>query len=658
MFTAFNSILEGRLSSYPESTFTDAWGKAIFPDHGMGGQGTWYSDNTANDPFPDVEGPDDVVDVAMWVRVKDAEKTADEHLTDATTSIANRIQFTQTADEPVPIVVFNTLSWQRTDPVVCTVTPEGSTWGIIDADGHGVAHQMLGAGGDKKEIVFLAENVPSLGYKTYYLVHREVSASDTETGVIHTDTGYKNDYYEVALTSAGIQSIKDKDSGRILLESKEYQSTYYAPVTLTPFELFTMRSASDSDNCKWLYYDAGTFPEVPPAWLDDTFVQGKDEASWAYNADESGPVRDVYSFTRELNDKDNWWATVTQKLIFYRKLKRIDCEITLMNWGMYGNETKVPDDKIKMREWRMALPLAFSGNKGKVAYEVPMGTVLVGRDEVQDSLGAWYCYDAFDYTKILNPPPLNPPPPENKRPVKASYMHPREVQNFVSVSDGDYGVTMSSCVSVCDYIFPPREQDNIKPDAEYNIANPMIQPILLATRKSNGGDKGLYSQRGDHTFTFSVLSHAGDWSGNSLRGARFAIQANNPLRAVGLSGLPSGNSANTLAETKSFCSVSPDNILVTAFKKKDGDSNNVIVRMYDILGGTGTYNATLNFFFDASSARKTNIIEGYSAEGNLPTLASDKRSVMIDVGHHSIETIALQPSSSPGGGCFIATVAE
>jgi len=654
MFTVFNRILEGTLSSYPESTFTDAWGKAIFPDHGMGGEGKWFSDY-----YPDVEGPDDVVDVAMWVRVKDAEKTADEHLADATTAIANRIQFTQTADEPVPIVVFNTLSWQRSDPVICTVTPEGSPWGIIDADGQGVAHQELSTSGDKKEIVFLAENVPSLGYKTYYLVHREVSTSDTETGVTHNDTGYKNDYYEVALTSAGIQSIKDEDTGQTLLESKAYQSTYYAPVTLTPFELFTMHSAYDKN---YLYFDAGTFPEVPPAWLDNTFVQGKDQASWAYNTDESGPVRDVYSFTRELNDTKYWWATVTQKLIFYRKLKRIDCEITLTNWGK-----DVSKEDIKMREWRMALPLAFSGNKAKVTYEVPMGTVLVDRDEVQDSLGAWYYYDAYDYTKMPEPPS-----PQNKRPVKASYLHPREVQNFVSVSDGAYGVTMSSCVSVCDYIFPPREQDNIKPDAEYNITNPMIQPILLATRKSNGwntyvnegaGGWGLYSQRGDHTFTFSVLSHAGDWSSNSLRGARFAIQANNPLRVVALSGLPSGNSANTQEESKSFCSVSPDNVLVTAFKKKDGDSNNVIVRMYDILGGTGTYNATLNFFFDASSTKKTNIIEEYSAEGNLPTLASDKRSVTIDVGHHSIETIALQPFSSPAGGgssggCFIATAAE
>ena len=659
MFTAFNNILEGSLSSYPESTFTEAWRKALFPDHGMGGKGTWYSDY-----YPNVEGDDDVVDVAMWVRVKDAEKTADEHLTDATIAIANRIQFGQTSDDPVPIVVFNTLSWKRSDPVICTVTPKSSTWGIIDADGQGVAHQVLGTSGDKKEIVFLAENVPSLGYKTYYLVNRNVSTSNIETGVTHTDTDYKNDYYEVSLTGAGIQSIKDKDTGQTILQSKAYQSTYYQPgtdITLTPFELFTMHSAYDNN---YLYYDAGTFPEVPPAWLDDTFVQGKDKADWAYNADESGAVRDVYSFTRALNNTDYWWATITQKLIFYRKLKRIDCEITLTNWGRDGNGDDLADDVIKMREWRMALPLAFSGSKARVTYEVPMGTVLAGRDEVQDSLDAFYYYDTYDYTKMPEPPA-----PENKKPVKASYMHPREVQNFVSVSDGDYGVTMSSCVSVCDYIFPPREQDNIKPDAEYNIANPMIQPILLATRKSNGwngsvaGYHGLYSQRGDHTFAFSVLSHAGDWSSNSLKGARFAVQANNPLRAVALSGLPSSNSASTLGETKSFCSVSPDNVLVTAFKRRDGDSNNVIVRMYDILGGTGTYNSTLNFFFDALSTKKTNIIEEYSDEGSLPTLATDKRSVTIDVGHHSIETIALQASSSSAGGgssggCFIATAAK
>jgi len=85
MFTAFNNILEGSLSSYPESTFTEAWKKAIFPDHGMGGAGTWYSDF-----YPDVEGNKDIVDVASWVRVKAAEQTANAYLSDATTAISKQ----------------------------------------------------------------------------------------------------------------------------------------------------------------------------------------------------------------------------------------------------------------------------------------------------------------------------------------------------------------------------------------------------------------------------------------------------------------------------------------------------------------------------------------------------------------------------------------
>jgi alpha-mannosidase len=650
MFSTFSGILDGNLSAYPESVFTEAWKDAIFPDHGMGGVGNdtsetsakahWFSDN-----YPDVEGDSDIVDVAMWVRVKNAVETAETYLTNATTAIANKILFTQTANEPMPIVVFNTLSWERSDPIICTITPNGDTWGIIDADGQGVNYQILSESGSNKEIVFIAQNVPSLGCKTYYLVHRAVTVSDTST--THTDTNYANDYYDVTLTSAGIQSMRDKDINQTLLASKAYRSSYYKPgtdITLTPFELFTLNSAYD-DN--YLYYDAGAFPEVPPAFLDDTFVQGKDQADWAYDASESGDVRDVYSFNKVLNNSSNWWATITEKLIFYRELKRLDCEITLTNWGMDADgNNKIDDDTIKLREWRMALPLTFTNNKAKVTYEVPMGTLLVGRDEIQDSLGSFYNYDTYDYSQLPNTPSA----PSNNRPVKASYIHPREVQNFVSVSDGDYGVTMSSCAAVCDYIFPPREQDAIVPDAEYNIENPMIQPLLLATRKSNRwsyypGSHGLYSQRGNHTFTFSVLSHEGDWSSNSLRGARFGIQANNPLRGVVLSDLPAGNNTNTLNETKSFCSVSPDNILVSAFKKMDGESNNAVVRMYDIMGGTGTYNATLNFFFSANSADKTSIIEEMLAYNGSPqpALGRDGQSVTMEVGHHSIETLSLTP---------------
>ena len=47
--------------------------------------------------------------------------------------------------------------------------------------------------------------------------------------------------------------------------------------------------------------------------------------------------------------------------------------------------------------------------------------------------------------------------------------HPREIQNFISASGNGFGVTMSSCVAVADWIDPSRDQSDY----------PVLQGILL-----------------------------------------------------------------------------------------------------------------------------------------------------------------------------------
>ena len=61
-------------------------------------------------------------------------------------------------------------------------------------------------------------------------------------------------------------------------------------------------------------------------------------------------------------------CTVRQRIIIYNTIKRIDCEVEMRGW-----------DGSPYREFRMALPVAAPG--GKVAYEVPMGVVEVGKSE-------------------------------------------------------------------------------------------------------------------------------------------------------------------------------------------------------------------------------------------------------------------------------------
>jgi hypothetical protein len=73
----------------------------------------------------------------------------------------------------LPVVVFNPLSWPRTD--VCRVRLKlegafGSGFRLQDPRGREVRSQLLAhQPGKWAELLFLAEDVPSLGYRTYYL---------------------------------------------------------------------------------------------------------------------------------------------------------------------------------------------------------------------------------------------------------------------------------------------------------------------------------------------------------------------------------------------------------------------------------------------------------------------------------------------------------
>lgn len=87
-------------------------------------------------------------------------------------SIARRIN----TDNPQmpdsePLVVYNSASWPRTSLVFLDPEEGESSLSITDYDGQVVPSQTVSIGGENK-LLFLAKDVPDLGYRTYYL-HRE-----------------------------------------------------------------------------------------------------------------------------------------------------------------------------------------------------------------------------------------------------------------------------------------------------------------------------------------------------------------------------------------------------------------------------------------------------------------------------------------------------
>jgi alpha-mannosidase len=145
-------------------------------------------------------------------------------------NIANSIAFNAVAQH---IVVFNPLSFKRNDLVNVPNFMHKEPFDIIDIEtGEKIPHQVIVlespqspvphaaeryAGGqinppDGYNLAFVAENVPSMGYKTYRIVPAQKS-SIPSTILMLTDRGIENRFFKVTLNpkTGTVTSIYDKE---------------------------------------------------------------------------------------------------------------------------------------------------------------------------------------------------------------------------------------------------------------------------------------------------------------------------------------------------------------------------------------------------------------------------------------------------------------
>ena len=329
-------------------------------------------------------------------------------------------------------------------------------------------------------------------------------------------------------------------------------------------ELFTMQSVGE---------DAGEWDEPQQPTMEGFDKLSNHPAPW--QSVESGPVRNVVEARYALEH-----ATVVQRIILYHTIKRIDFEVSLLGW-----------DGTRYREFRLAFPVRAEG--GQVAYEVPFGVLEVGKSEMSGTAGE-------RYNQIV------------------SRVHPRSIQNWIGLSGLHIGVTLGSSVAVWDYLDPT------EPGSERLL----LQPVLLASRRSCHGAGPWYLQQGDHHYRFSLTSHAPGWQ----NGHRQGIEANAPLVAVMGA---SKNSCANLPESRSFVSLDSDNLILSTMKKGEDDET-VVVRLYDNTGNSS--NSRLKLFTPILEARETDLLED-----GTKTIPSEKNRVTLKVGQKAIYTLKITP---------------
>ena len=234
-------------------------------------------------------------------------------------------------------------------------------------------------------------------------------------------------------------------------------------------------------------------------------------------------------------------------------------------------------------------------NNAQITYDVPMGVLNAGIDELENSPLGW----SWEGTYRQLPEEINP----------------REIENFISASDENTGVTVSTNLAVADWIDPGRES------ADY----PVLQGILLSSHKSCHHLGNWYHQTGSHHFRFTLTSHKPGWK----NGYHFGVEGNHPLYSVLIDKSQSG----TLPEELSFVSTSSPFVKITALKKSES-GNSLILRMVEMEGVDKQ--VELKFYFPIKSLYKTNIIE------EEPEDAGMKGKVLkIDIGKNAIETFRI-----------------
>ncbi|NND80397.1 MAG: hypothetical protein HKN53_10900, partial [Maribacter sp.] len=532
-FLAIANIIDPKKMQYPFKDFDEAWQAKIYPDHGWGGH----------------DG--DITDNLFKENLVKSRTMGQNLLNKGLDFLSARIKKNEKLG--IPVVLFNSLSWERTDPVSVSLDfPKGSMQrvAVFTADKKEVSSQSTNKtyydDGSLKsvDLTFIAENIPSVGYATYYISnHKNAIAPIAKKASI---SAYENPFYKVTFEKGGIAQVHDKELKKDLLETDNLKGG----------EIFTLQSVGNG---------AGEFGDVQQVSMVDFDKMSRHDPEWVIL--ENGPLYTKYRLEQEIRH-----AIVRQDVTLYHNLKRIYFNTELRNWSgeLY-------------REFRTAFPINMKNPQ--IAHEVPFGSVRVGKDEIKTA--------GERYTPLCKD------------------VHPRAIIDWISATDTEVSVTLSSSVAAADWIDPTAHNDD----------KAVLQHILLASRTSCHWEGNEYSQAGNHDFHNVFTSN----KAGSLEGQRIAKQENEPISVVVY---PETSTRSFLPESLSFFSIDSDNVMITTIKKAE-DSEDIVARMYNLKEGDEKVN--VSSYFNIDSYKQTNIIE----ENPIPVAPE------LKVGKYAIETFSF-----------------
>jgi alpha-mannosidase len=261
-------------------------------------------------------------------------------------AITNQVD---TRGEGRPLIVYNSLGWERTEPVELEVAFSRDVKGIriTDSGGTDIPFQVADerSEGDKRvfRIVLIAENVPAMGYRTFRLLEADAKP-ESKTGLAVSAAVIENEFFRVILSpqTGWLKSIYDKANNREVLagDGNVLQAIVDEPESMSAWEL----GLKDES---WNIGEQGARVEVL----------------------EQGPVRGVVRVTSLFRN-----SAFTQDIILYSKVRRLDCRLK-MDWQ---------ERKLMIKA---AFPVAAQNERAD--FEIPYGYVTRPTDGTEVPALKW-----------------------------------------------------------------------------------------------------------------------------------------------------------------------------------------------------------------------------------------------------------------------------
>ena len=523
---------------YPQKEIEQAYDNLMLYD-----EHTWGMWNNVSDPYLPTTAQEWATKAVF---AKDAVRQTHALLDSSLRSLGQHIR---TGEAPV-IAVFNTLSWPKTG--IVQVRIEGNAidpakpFQLLTTAGKVVPYQVVEAhAGGSLTIAFLAEDVPSCGYRTY----RVLPLPSVEVGAmglfaplragyaagrrpVPTQHVLENRFYRVRLDpkAGGIASIWDKELGVELVD----------PASSYKLNQYVYDSGEPPINGRFSPKVAEIHPGAAgPLWSSLVAISkcrmGKhvrlSEPHWG----KGQLAADVTPWIR-------------QEVILYEDIKRID----LVN-RLYKEET------LEKEGIYFAFP--FQVDNGQFSLEVAGAAMRPGIDQLPDSCHDWH-----------------------------------NVHYWLDIAGDGYGVTWSSrevpVVSIGD-INTGKWQSALALDNTAFFAYAMNNYWTTNFKERQGGD---------FTFRFSFTSHGPDW--DRAQATKFGWSYCTDLLPLIL---PPGQVGCLGADSGSFCSLDRANVMAFTLKRAE-DGDGFIVRLMELIGEATNVRVSFPMA-SVREAHRTDIVE-------------------------------------------------